>query len=527
MKKTIHFCVLLLLVAVACGKASVEGPEENFNFDDGSGVTHGMIELGEQLDDPYSVENMTKALRSLYPTKADVIQLHATNLYVRILPRDDAELKLLDSLGIRMLDHPLDYQILREGDWYHDPSLPENSPTWQYAVIPADYKMPEGIRYELLHECYLAEEAEQTKADGIDWEEVEREAFRLTGNAEMLLPRTKAGDTPKYPQGRITILDEDYDTEPVGVSGVMVSCNVFVRIARAYTDEEGYYEMSKSFTSKPRYRIQFTNRKGFSIGFNGVIVKGSISTLGEQSASGYSIAITPNSDINLFRRSVINNAAFDYYEMCREKGSTLSLPPADLRIWQFGFLQGSATVMMHHGAIIDIDLISEILGEYSFILEFFLPDLVLGLKNQNDYASIYRNTIHELAHTSHFVKVGNSYWDIYAMHILTSWLKTGGILYGSGTEKNAGYCEVGEMWAYYMENILYRERYPDWTRTWGTNWWFRPEILLYLDERGVNRNKIFAALDSEVHSREVLQQRLQFLYPEFKSIINEAFNNYN
>ena len=212
MKKTIHFCVLLLLVAVACGKASVEGPEENFNFDDGSGVTHGMIELGEQLEDPYSVENMTKALRSLYPTKADVIQLHATNLYVRILPRDDAELKLLDSLGIRMLDHPLDYQILREGDWYHDPSLPENSPTWQYAVIPADYKMPEGIRYELLHECYLAEEAEQTKADGIDWEEVEREAFRLTGNAEMLLPRTKAGDTPKYPQGRITILDEDYDT---------------------------------------------------------------------------------------------------------------------------------------------------------------------------------------------------------------------------------------------------------------------------------------------------------------------------
>ena len=165
MKKTIHFCVLLLLVAVACGKASVEGPEENFNFDDGSGVAHGMIELGEQLEDPYSVENMTKALRSLYPTKADVIQLHATNLYVRILPRDDVELKLLDSLGIRMLDHPLDYQILREGDWYHDPSLPENSPTWQYAVIPADYKMPEGIRYELLHECYLAEEAEQTKAN--------------------------------------------------------------------------------------------------------------------------------------------------------------------------------------------------------------------------------------------------------------------------------------------------------------------------------------------------------------------------
>ena len=528
MKKTIRFCVLLLLVAVACEKAPFSGTDLKNNYDDGAGIGHGMIELGEQLEDPYSVENMTKAVRSLYPTKTDVIQLHATNYYVRLLPRDDNDLTLLEEMGVLMLDHPLDYRIVKEGDWYHDPEIPEGSVTWQYAVVPVDFKAPEGIRCELLHECYLVEEDLNTKAEGIDWAEVERESFRLTGNADMLPDVTKGeSDTPQYPKGRITVYDEDYDEEPVGVAGVMVCCNVFVRIAKTYTDEEGYYEMSKSFTSDPRYRIQFANRKGFSIGFNAVVVKASVSTLGKHSAEGYSIAISPETDTNLFRRSVINNATYDYFEMCRQPGSTLAAPPANLRIWQFGFLEGSATLMMQQGAIVDFELIDEILGEFAPLVRFFLPDLVIGLSNQNSYAAIYSNVTHELAHTSHYMKVGNEFWDLYAFHILSSWASSGGILYGVGTEKYAGYCEVGEMWAYYMQNILYRERYPDWSYTWGTKWWFRPEILLYLDDRGLTRDKIFAALAPDVHSREILQQRLWSLNPEFKSKIFEAFNLYN
>ena len=175
----------------------------------------------------------------------------------------------------------------------------------------------------------------------------------------------------------------------------------------------------------------------------------------------------------------------------------------------------------------DFELIDEILGEFAPLVRFFLPDIVLGLYNQNDYASIYSNAMHELSHTSHYMKVGNEYWDRYALHILTSWVSSGGMLYGVGTEDYAGYCEVGEMWGYYMQNILYRERYADWSYTYGLKWWFRPEIFLYLDERGLNRDKIFAVLSADVHSRETLQQRLLSLYPEFKSIIYEAFNLYN
>ena len=110
--------------------------------------------------------------------------------------------------------------------------------------------------------------------------------------------------------------------------------------------------------------------------------------------------------------------------------------------------------------------------------------------------------------------------------LLSSYITSGGVTYGTGTEEDAGYCEVGEMWAYYVENILYRQRYNDYDNTFGDKYWFRPEILLYLDDRGMNRFQIFPALTKDVNGRDALRSRLIVLYPECKSIINEAFNKY-
>ena len=182
--------------------------------------------------------------------------------------------------------------------------------------------------------------------------------------------------------------------------------------------------------------------------------------------------------------------------------------------------------MLHQGAILDIDMIQEIIGVYTPIVKLFLPDVILGTKNHNDYASLYHLVQHELAHASHYMQVGNKYWDKYAMMILRSYLSSGGVTYGTGTEEDSGYCEIGEMWAYYIENILYRERYEDWSTTFGDRYWFHPEIFLYMDKRGLNRFKIFAALTSDVTQRDELRARLLVLYPECKSVINEAFNKY-
>ena len=138
---------------------------------------------------------------------------------------------------------------------------------------------------------------------------------------------------------------------------------------------------------------------------------------------------------------------------------------------------------------------------------------------------IYNITVHELAHASHFMQVGIPYWDNYCRYILTSFVTSGFTTYGLGTEPNHGYCEVGEMWAYYLSSRFNRDRYSS-LASFGSSFWFSPQILLYLDERGMDRFKIFKALTDKVVSKELLQEKLIELYPESRSLINQAFDRY-
>ncbi|MBO4446610.1 MAG: hypothetical protein J5764_00620, partial [Bacteroidales bacterium] len=54
-------------------------------------LPHDMIVLGEKLEDPYTVENISKAVASLYPSKAGRIIPDPTDYYVRFLPADDGQ----------------------------------------------------------------------------------------------------------------------------------------------------------------------------------------------------------------------------------------------------------------------------------------------------------------------------------------------------------------------------------------------------------------------------------------------------
>ncbi len=279
MRKLLLISIPLFLLA-ACHE--MEGPGEPSSRLPAGEVYHDMIQLGEKLEDPYTVANMQEALTKVYPTKAGRIVLSATDYYVRFLPRDDAQLQLLRNKGLYLMDHPMDYSIAREGDYYQDPSVGEDAITWQYAVVPRDFAFPEEVECEILDECFLSEHQPEAKADaGVDWARVEEEAYRLTGNEALWQPAlTKGGSS--VPQGRITIEDPQFSGgKPFGVAGVMVACNIFVKIATTYTDRDGYYKMGKSFSGNPRYRIVFKNEKGFNIGFNFIIIPASVSTLGK------------------------------------------------------------------------------------------------------------------------------------------------------------------------------------------------------------------------------------------------------
>ena len=486
-------------------------------------LQHEMIVLGDQLEDPYSVDNMAKALTSLYSTKADRGSVSTTDYYVRFLPKNEDQFRLLENMGVNMLDHPMDYEILREGDYYHDPSVGDDEITWQYAVVSKDFVFPSEVEYEILEDCFLPENS-STKADWVDWAEVEKEAFRLTGNDEMLQPSTKAGSN--CPEGRITIVDDAFPDKEIGVKGVTVSCNVFVKFAHAFTDEDGNYKMSKSFSANPRYRLLFKNRKGFAMGLNLILIPASFSTLGKGSPSGVSIKIDSNSERKLFTRSVVNNAGYEYYESCEGEDSGMKTPPANLRIWLFQNLERSLPLMLQQGAIVDASALGKYLGTYSFILKLFLPDVSLGLQGCDTYADVYSAAVHQFAHAGHYMQVGNDFWNPYIKYLILSFVTSGFVAYGIGTENNHGYCEVAEMWAFYIQERMMNERYGT-EEEYGTSYWFYPQIFSRLDERGINRYRIFAALTSDICDKDSLQKKLVSLYPESKSIINQAFGKYN
>lgn len=511
--------LILLPLLLSCERVQVpQVPEDDT-------VYHDMIQLGERLEDPFEVENVTKAFESLYPSKAGRVGISPTDIYVRFLPRTEEEYRRLAAAVPSLLDHPVDYRIVREGDYYHDPSVPEGEITWQYAVVPIGFKFPDGIEHEVLHKCYIVEHDAATRASSdVDWQAVEREAYRLTGNGDMLAASTKASSAPS---GRITVVDAAFNEgKPFGVAGVMVACNSFVKFSSTYTDRDGYYAMPVSFTGSPRYRLVFKNKKGFSLGFNLVLIPASISTLGKGEPEGLDANVLPSDNSLLFRRCVVNNAAYEFYTRCTQSDLDILPPPQGLVIWILSNLSGSCAVMLHQGTMVEVPLLSERYGEYMDLLNVFLPDITIGCKNHMDsYSEIYSIAVHELSHASHFVQAGEDYWKEYVGYVLETYVRTGDA-YGEGRGDSAGYCDLGETWAYFMESTLFKERYGGGLPDLGTSWWFRPQILRYLYERGMTRGEMYKALKEDVCSMEDFQDELVTLYPDKESQIRQVFNRY-
>lgn len=125
----------------------------------------GMTKLGKQLENPYSVVNMKKALESLNSsnsngrTSGEKLEINATHLYIKYIPKSKEELDILarDSTLI-LYDYPLDYEIDQAGDFYHDPDVPLDQPTPQYCAVEVDYTFPSGVEYEVLEELFIPDD---------------------------------------------------------------------------------------------------------------------------------------------------------------------------------------------------------------------------------------------------------------------------------------------------------------------------------------------------------------------------------
>ena len=135
--------------------------------------------------------------------------------------------------------------------------------------------------------------------------------------------------------------------------------------------------------------------------------------------------------------------------------------------------------------------------------------------------------MHEMAHASHYAQVGNAWWNPYITYVIRSYVTEGRQAYGNGSGEDAGYCEVGEMWAYFLESVLFQDRYGGDLPAFGTAFWFYPQIFRYLYERGMTCADLFKALKTEVTSRDDLLDALVTLFPEQERTIYQVFNRYS
>ena len=98
--------------------------------------------------------------------------------------------------------------------------------------------------------------------------------------------------------------------------------------------------------------------------------------------------------------------------------------------------------------------------------------------------------------------------------------------YGDGTGKNAGLCEVGEMWAYYLQSRMFKDRYGGTLPSYGTSFWFYPQIFRYLDERGMSPGQFLSVMTTDVTDKAHLKLKLIEKYPGKKTIIEQVFSRY-
>jgi hypothetical protein len=223
------------------------------------------------------VENMKKALKNVSLKSGTVgdFDISTTDLYVRFLPSDSIEYEALASdTTLELFDYPLDFEIEQEGNWYHDPSIPDHLPTYQYTVVKPSYQFPDTINYEILAELFIPAEAGDEETDNnanlksgntSDFlDALEDEALRITDNWEEIEPATEGvrlkGKRSKWnPSGKIQVRERHGGVNRgyIPVENIKVRVRRWFTIKTDYTDYKGEYQISHKFRRPVNYSVKF------------------------------------------------------------------------------------------------------------------------------------------------------------------------------------------------------------------------------------------------------------------------------
>ncbi len=404
--KKLLFSAVILFMTFSCQDDFIENSDLN-DSNTSAKSTKSFSKIGKKLKNPYSVENMRKALKKIKESNTnksnqrtvDIIadfEIETTHLYVMFDPQTpEAEATIKQDSTLIVADYPLDYEFTDEELASRTALLEGEIPDY-YAAIRIDSEVASEAQYQLMDELYIPEEdpyfadaaisSGKTKDSEIanSKEELLRlllnEAYTLTGN-EAQLEAPQGSETSRWifgtrwwPSGTITMFDEVAQRN-VPVQGAQVLMRQWFTVRQAITDANGYFKTS-SVRGSARYILQW-ERYNYSIR-NGSLFQAE--TRGPKvKQRQWNLNITGGDDKY---HALIHQAAHDYYYGHR---FGLTSPPLNnegrqVKIAARELNDKSSTVKAREiwfGALISI----KEWGEAS--------------------EKVYGTTIHELAHAAH------------------------------------------------------------------------------------------------------------------------------
>ena len=306
MKKLLCASIISTLAFVGCSD-SVTSSEDSFGVSNaktefqteenfGVNVLTSPI-VSDPENDPYTVENMSKAMRkqllakSADPQEVEQMTLEPNYLYVRFLAEGKegvAQLKAYDT-SLVLFKHPLDYKPIRKPVVYNDPSLPDNVIP-MFATVPVDYDFG-PTKYEVIKELFLVEPLDgedetdsksllkkaadvssasvlsKMEAMGVSLQDVEWESLNMTGNLSNRVKDSGAQIGKNAPMawslfssakklgGQLKFKDDYLGDQPL--VGVRVTGGYSYYWREAHTDKDGKFSIPEKWSFDIDYEANF------------------------------------------------------------------------------------------------------------------------------------------------------------------------------------------------------------------------------------------------------------------------------
>jgi hypothetical protein len=128
--------------------------------------------LGEEMKNPYTLENMTQAYLNVYGHNPKN-PLPVTHKYVKLVPKFKVlEEQLVADNTILVQTYPISREVVEPGQYYIPPGKTAEDIREFYASVPANYVAPKNVTMTLIEDMFIPQIAA----------ELEAEAFLLSDN---------------------------------------------------------------------------------------------------------------------------------------------------------------------------------------------------------------------------------------------------------------------------------------------------------------------------------------------------------